>query len=563
MEKEEKNSLEEEARKLGFWAMPPTIEEFLDLLNIKNSIYPFWLEHLKKVFPDNIHVNNSYLLLTGAIGTGKSTFSKISALYTLCKLLMLKDLTPFYLTITKPIQFLFFHVKMEKARAEFVEYVMEISEMSSFFINLKRKRKSKNLPPMPYQFVADGVRSNSSIGGDVIFYTFSEANFVSEDVIKFKIDQAYKRFKSRFLAAMPYIGNIIIDTSASFEGAVSDVLAEKDDFYIVRASQWDVKPFLYFKKGFFYVHIGSADTPAKIIENEEELSKYEHEKDKIIKVPAELEREFKSNLHTALLDLAGLNIRSPNAIFTNDMILNIMTIETRIPDVDVIHNLLYHVDEIDRTINKDYWYYIHFDTSIKGDNTGIAMVCWDSPDTLMAPFLIGVHNYGDDIPMFILEEFIKVLIEKGFTIRMVSSDSYQSYKLLQDITRKYRIETKVINVENNPSIYFGLKKSIIDKKIKIVKNNHLIKEMSNLSFINVNGKPKIEHKTNTTKDISDALACAHYNAMEDGKKNMVIIPDNFKDTLEGYYKIVVEKRNMNVFDYNLKNLFIKEYKKDI
>ncbi|MEM5878763.1 MAG: hypothetical protein QXF12_07855, partial [Candidatus Aenigmatarchaeota archaeon] len=261
----EDNNLEQKAKELGFWALPPTIDEFINEIGLSNSIYPFWREHLRKIFVNNLEVSNNYLLLTGAIGTGKSTMSKVSALYTLAKLLMLKDLSKFHLTITKPIQFLFFHVKIEKSRAEFVEYMEEMVNTNKFFVNLIKRRKAKGLPPMPFQFVADGVRSNSSIGGDVIFYVFSEANFVSQEVISFKIDQAYKRFKSRFLAAMPYIGNIIIDTSASFEGAISDILADKDDFYVVRASQWDVKPFLYFKKGYFLVYTGSLDQPARIL----------------------------------------------------------------------------------------------------------------------------------------------------------------------------------------------------------------------------------------------------------------------------------------------------------
>lgn len=525
-------SLEQKAKELGFWALPPTIDEFISEIGLSNSIYPFWKEHLRKIFINNLEVSNNYILLTGAIGTGKSTVSKISALYTLAKLLMLKDLSKFHLTITKPIQFLFFHVKIEKSRAEFVEYMEEMVNTNKFFVNLIKRRKAKGLPPMPFQFVADGVRSNSSIGGDVIFYVFSEANFVSQEVISFKIDQAYKRFKSRFLAAMPYIGNIIIDTSASFEGAISDILADKDDFYVVRASQWDVKPFLYFKKGYFLVYTGSLDQPARILKDDEDLS--ELEPDKIIKVPKELEREFNSNLHTALLDLAGLNIRSPNAIFSQEQIVSVTTIENYVPDTDNVNNIVKHAEIIAKKINLDLLYYIHIDTSIKGDNTGVAMVAWDSPDTLIVPYACGFHNYGDDIPMYLFEEFIKLLIEKGVSITSVSADSYQSYKLLQDITRKYKIETKVVNVESNPSIYFNLKKSILDKSIRIVKNNYLIKELLNLFAKFDNNRVKIEHKPDTTKDIADAVACAHFVAMESGKKKITVIPDNFGDVLKYY-----------------------------
>ncbi|MCS7318083.1 MAG: hypothetical protein NZZ41_07260 [Candidatus Dojkabacteria bacterium] len=448
--------LKQEAEKVGFWALPPTVDEFLDYIGLKDNVYEYWKTHLRSIFPDNIHVSNNYVLLTGAIGTGKSTVSKISALYTLCRLLMLKNLDYFHLTITKPIQFLFFHVKIEKARAEFVSYVEEIVQTNKFFRYLINERKKvKDAKPMPFQFVSDGARSNSSIGGDVLFYVFSEANFVNENVISFKIDQAYKRFKSRFLAAMPYMGNIIIDTSASFEGAISDVLSDKDDFYTVRASQWDVKPFLYFKKGHFLVYTGGIDTGAKILHEDEDLSKYES--GKIIKVPKELEREFKSNIHTALLDLAGLNIRAPNAIFNTEILSDVVNKENYFPDTDIIFNLPNYCDLLKKILDSNAYYYMHVDTSIKGDNTGIALATWKSDNKIHIDFCCGLHNNGEEIPMYIIQEFIEKMLKLGINIHKVSADSFQSYKLLQDITRIYRIQTQIINIDSMPSVYFALK----------------------------------------------------------------------------------------------------------
>jgi hypothetical protein len=107
-------ALVEEAKRAGFFNMPLTIDEFVARLGLEGSIYPAWMKHLRELFPDPIHTAHNYVLLTGAIGTGKSTVSKIAALYTAYKILCLKDLKAFNLFITKPIQFVFFSCKDRK-----------------------------------------------------------------------------------------------------------------------------------------------------------------------------------------------------------------------------------------------------------------------------------------------------------------------------------------------------------------------------------------------------------------------------------------------------------------
>lgn len=550
------DTLKQKAKELGFWAMPPTIEEFLNEIGMRKSIYDFWIHHLKEIFPDNLHVKYNYILLTGAIGTGKSTISKISALYTLCKLLMLKNFDAFHLNVeTKPIDFLFFHVKIEKARAEFVDFMQEIFMTNPFFQDLLNKREKvmkeyyeeckkmnkecDKFARYKIRFVPDGAKSNSSIGGDVIYYVFSEANFVNESVISYKINQAYKRLKSRFLMAMPYLGNIIVDTSAAFEGAVSDILQGKD-FYVVRASQWDAKPFMY-KGERFSVFIGDASAHPKIIEDEEEAKYYDP--DKIIMVPKELEREFREDLYTSLLDLAGINVRSPDAIFSEDVISDIMLKTYTLPDIDIVFQLPFYGKNIKNYIDPTIVYYMHVDTSLRGDNTGIALAGWKDDRVISVEFCMAVHNNGSDIPMYLIEEFIDEVIKNGISISKVTADSYQSQKLLQDIAKNFRIETAVVNIENHPEIYFSLKKSMLDKTIILPKNKLLLQELAHLKMVRSNAKVKFDHPSGMTKDLADAVASVHFILREDAKKKIVFRPnqDSFNILKSYYSKILAQK----------------------
>lgn len=57
----------------------------------KFTLYPYWEEKLKDIFPDNITTRYNTIILTGAIGLGKSTVAVICQLYLLYRLLCLKD----------------------------------------------------------------------------------------------------------------------------------------------------------------------------------------------------------------------------------------------------------------------------------------------------------------------------------------------------------------------------------------------------------------------------------------------------------------------------------------
>jgi hypothetical protein len=498
------------------------------MLKMESSIYDFWKEHLRNIYPDNIHVKHNHILLTGAIGTGKSTMSKIMALYTIAKVLCLRDFEYFRLALTKPIGFLFFHVNMAKANKEFVEYLREVYETNDYFRHLRKIRKKMKLPDINIAFASDGIKSNNAIGSDVIFFVFSEANFVNPEMIFNKIDQAHKRFKSRFLMAMNYVGNIIIDTSSSLEGSsISETLKESDDFYIVRASQWEVKPWQYWKKGHFYVYTGGIYGPPHIIK-EEFLDKYE--KEKVIKVPMELYKEFESNIYEALMSLAGINVRSPNSLFDKEQIKEVAVLEKITPDIVTPYQLEFLADDIAKVLPKNLVYYIHVDTSIRGDNTGIAIASWDD-EKVKIPVAFAVNAEGEDIPMSSIENFI-IKLANYIGIACVTADSFQSAKLLQDIERKTRIKTKTLSVDKTATQYFALKRSVVDKIVLMPNNKILVEELYNLVIKQTAANTKVDHPSGGSKDIADAVCASHFMCVTEGKMFSKLKSAENRDDLE-------------------------------
>lgn len=131
--------LEIEARELGYEKIPPTIDEFIEspyyLGNVygNGQLYPYWKPILRDIFPDPISTNYSVLVLTGCIGSGKSTLSRLIALYTYCRLDHLRNFDFFELSKGKNYVFSFFHTTTENVENTFLDPFEVIKNDSPYF----------------------------------------------------------------------------------------------------------------------------------------------------------------------------------------------------------------------------------------------------------------------------------------------------------------------------------------------------------------------------------------------------------------------------------------------
>lgn len=169
----DKDRLELEAQLLGFIKLPPTIREFVtDPYYLGNTygngkLYAYWLPVLEDIFPDAISTRYTNIVLTGCLGSGKSTISRLISLYLLCRLDHLKDFSFFKLAGGKNLVFSFFHTTTETVFNTFINPLDVIKEDSPYFTNGMLNRPSLDM-------VADTPRGKGPIGLDVLFYVFSE-----------------------------------------------------------------------------------------------------------------------------------------------------------------------------------------------------------------------------------------------------------------------------------------------------------------------------------------------------------------------------------------------------
>jgi hypothetical protein len=83
----------------------------------KCTVFPYWLDKLQEIFPDNITTRYNTVVLTGSIGLGKSFIAVICQLYLLYRMMCLKDPYTYYgLQPIDKITFSMLNVTLEAAQ---------------------------------------------------------------------------------------------------------------------------------------------------------------------------------------------------------------------------------------------------------------------------------------------------------------------------------------------------------------------------------------------------------------------------------------------------------------
>ena len=184
------SSLLDDIKYADFDEVPVDIETFLHDRNYlgnglidpegRFTVWPYWENTLKKIFPDNITTAFNTIVFTGAIGIGKSMVAVICVLYMLYRLLCLKD--PYGYYGMQPIDKLsisFMNITIENAKGVALDKMNQLILASPWFMSHGQMAGTANLvfrPEKHIEFIA--ASSNNQIIGRAIFYNFSdEVNF--------------------------------------------------------------------------------------------------------------------------------------------------------------------------------------------------------------------------------------------------------------------------------------------------------------------------------------------------------------------------------------------------
>lgn len=534
------------------------------------TLFPYWEEKLNDIFPDNISTKYNTIIFTGAIGLGKSTIAVICLLYLLYRLLCLKDPYLYYgLQPIDKISVSLMNITLKNAQGVALDKMNQMILSSEWFMQHGEMAGVSNLIYIPGKHIElITASSNNQVIGRAIFANFTdEVNFgLTNDVEKLKkkqkqlISQIDARMRSRFMREresgtyLPTL-NIIASSKNSEQSFLEDYIEtkkknESKTTLIVDEPQWIVDGRKDSKEK-FYVAIGN-----KFLANEllplnpphDLLQEYRARGYSLLAVPMGYRENFEDNIDGALTDIAGIATAASlkyisgvrwNEIKTsryeNPFTKEIIEVGTAKEDKLQYYNFFDLSKVPDELKMKPL--YVHLDMSKKGDKTGIAGVYVlgkkpkvEGEDSSREMFYRIAFNVsvkapkGYEISFDKNRNFIRWLRERGFNIKGVSSDTFQSAQIQQQLISD-GFNVKIISVDRIDSQtkqclpYAYLKSAIYDRRLEVYKEcDFLTEEVLGLER---EADGHINHPDNGSrgsKDAIDAVTGALFNASQNAEE---------------------------------------------
>lgn len=552
----------------GFEEQVPTVEQFIydpyylgKVLG--DGFYPIWVKAMKQVFPTPYHSPYGEIVLTGAIGLGKSTFALAVMMYDLCKVLSLRNPNQHYKLIESTvIKYALMNATKHLAYgvlwSQFEDWVNASPYFKSKVSITKGNKKGKTYFVKNVD-VGAGSRGSDFLGTATIGAIFSEINdmTVVAGQAEDNLDTIATRRVSRFFpSGKEIMGHLILDSSSKGNRSFIDArLEEKDkkgvkDYIVFSFTQWEAKWHMGVYSGkFFKVYAGDEYVDPFIVDetNEHRLAKLNP--NRIIDVPVEHEEAFRFNIIKSLRDLAGLATYSTFSFIPSAEILaktliqpNPVTVSEVVLDFfDKSQTLSQYIDLATLKFLSSAPRYIHIDLGLKQDSTGIACTYLkefieverlDSFTgkilTFRAPVFVTEwvmeikSTPGQEVPIYKIQEFIEYAVSIGYPIALVSTDGFQSSNLRQNFLLK-GIPTDLVSVDRTKDPYNELRNIILEGRTRLPLLDKLKKEISELE----ENDQKFDHP-------SDGCFTGDQKILLVDNETKEMIPFSFEEIYESY-----------------------------
>ncbi len=556
---QEADTLLFELDKDSYIERPVSIETFLsdsDFLGdvIGREIYPFWRNHLTKLFPTTFYSPYSEVILSLPIGSGKTTLSNISILYEIHKLLCLKSPQTFYKVYPAGLGIAFVLFSSVKYLADDVNWkgLQALMVASPWFskniTGLKLDRESMSVHVGKGVYIQLGSSSMQALGRAIFGGVMDEANFSRSrtNAVGESYSAILRRMESRFLQPAGNIpGKLFLISSPRY---ATDFLSERMEAsrntrrtYVVRdVPIWDLhrgsRRMDNYSGRTFPLFLGSETKDPVILAKEGIIEGYN-----VIQVPTEYYDAFETDLFSAIRDIAGYPVHGAISLFRSvEKILRMSVVPNKftkdIIDLDFKDNF----DTVSRYADMEYfknpthpeaYRFIHIDIGLKNDRLGMAAVyaLFENPllgglpvDEEGIPIIHEIRDRrfymdwilyvqakpGDEIPIYKIRDWILGLRTINYPIAKITADQFQSSDLRQQL-RLQGLDVECISVDRTKDAYHSLKNAINNERIFMINHPLLIKELRELR----EDDRKIDHPENGSKDGSDAVAGAFWSCL--------------------------------------------------
>jgi len=538
------------------------VAESSEYLGLKGSIFPSVKEALWEIW----HGDKAYLevVLTGAIGTGKSFLLEVCICYMLVRLSMLHDPqaeldlargTPLYLVLqagtfsqAKDILFrpLYNRVSASPYFQKHFQWNKDVTNELWFPNNIMVK---------PFSGSNDAVLGITVVGGGITelnrmaYITKSKRSKSAEDQLYDQAKSIYqtliRRMVSRTMQLGKLWGKLVLDAASEHEDdftATKIKEAVSSDFiYVYQKSQWEALPQERFSGDVFLVEVGDRTKRSRILNTIDEAVN----QDQVVRIPEEYRTWFEQDCEGSLRDFGGIVVTGHRpAIPFREKIAEAFETHKKITgggqffsrDTVVINDygedfyLLINQKYIDDVLlDKRVAFAAHVDPALKHDCAGIAIghvVGWKmlqgiktydprtktykqksegkAPIVCIDGILQVSAPYGEEIDLEAIQNFM-IYLKDYINLVAVSADGYQSAQMIQS-WRKAQFVTGVVSMDVSPDAYTRVKAAYRDSRIYTPYHEVFEKEIVNLQFEN----GKYDHLPGLSKDCADAVAGTLY-----------------------------------------------------
>lgn len=525
--------------------IPVTIEEFLHEPKYlgrgltddtgRFTVYPYWEETLKKLFPDPLKpVAYNTLALTGGIGLGKSFMASLVMCYELYRMLCLKDPYVHYnLQPIDKISFAVMNITLDAARGVGWDKLQQLLQSSEWFLRHGKVTGTSNLewhPDKRIELIC-GSQNRHILGRAVYACFFDEVSFqpnqdVAKQIEKAKslVNTASARMQSRFMRGEKNPTILVLASSKRTEQSYMETFIQarkardSKTTYIVDEPQWVIRNDKVTDK-WFKVAVGNKFLASEVLPlniTDEEVIEVRNRGFNIIDVPMGYYENFLEDIDVALTDIAGISTTSSSRYISG---VRLSEIKTK----DYVNPFTKEVLEIGNSPEDEHQYYdyfdltkipedlkskplfIHMDMSISGDKTGIAGV-WiigkkppqpnqpESKDLIyQAAFAVAIKApKGFQVSFEKNRNFIRWLREQGFSVKVISTDTFQSYDTGQALLNEgFKHEMISVDRTNSDRVcvpYQYFKSAIYEKRLILFEHELLTEEIIGLERDNNSGR---------------------------------------------------------------------------
>jgi hypothetical protein len=521
-------------RMLRYKTEPVSVLEFLCgkfYMGKGHEIYPPVMQEL-------VELNSGKYdeaVLTGGIGSGKTTVALYSQAYQLYQLSCLRNPHGLFgLDSSSEIKVIFQNIKEKLARAVDYDRFRDMIEGSPYFqrhFMFDKDLQSKLVFPNRIEVEPVSGSETASIGQNVIGGIIDEINFMA--VVKDSkqssdggtYDQAIelyntiaRRRKSRFMQNGQMPGLLCLVSSKKTPGQFTDIKEEEartnPRIFVYDKRVWDIKP-TSFTGEKFPVFIGDESRQPKVLEPSEVQG---YDPKFVDHIPVEFRQEFRDDITKALRDIAGKSTMAIHPFMPDveRVSLNFgkrkSVIEQERVDFVGLRPVLF--PKLITSPNKRR--FAHIDLSLTGDSAGL--VIGHCPGFMT----ITREEVQEVLPIIAIDcaleispppsgeiEFANIrrvlyrLRELGLPITWVTLDSFQSADTMQ-ILRAQSFVTGYQSMDTSIVPYQLLKSALYDGRVPMPVHSKLKREL--LTLERDFKKGKIDHPSKGSKDVSDALA---------------------------------------------------------